>query len=353
MKLKRYLVVLVILISVFFNGCEYKKSVVNTNWSISNISFLEIEDDKGYIYNIEDGHIYKIKEDSKLLNYAYKTSGIFLKSILLEQGDMLTKNHLRIEDKNRIYELNDYYCYTDIKLSPNGSKIAMRVYSDENIFSALGLNFFTSKGEKIEFKSDVKVSGNVYNFLDDDNILYYGPSEDEKNEFGIMYKYDFIQETSSEYFDQLNGYLMKFSVDKEGFMFLNERVGFHDYISWINPLTNEKTESNKVFDEIYYIEAIGDGQFVFAAKDFEKKYVDLYKVDCKSGTMIKISDGEETKFTAINKVACLEDKVYFISNRENSESNYLFELNLKNLALNNIYKSDNILILNKSSNIYE
>lgn len=348
-KIRRYFAILSILSLVLLNGCEYKKSVMNTNWQISDISFLEIDGDKSYIYNIDGDSIYKVKQDDDILNYEYNSHGVLIKSVYLGHGKNLINNYLKIDNKNKSYEIKDYYCFTDAKLSPFGDKIAVRAYEKDDIFSALGLIFFNSKGESIEFNSDVSVSGDVYNFFNEDIVLYYGPSHDKQFKYGTIYAYDFIKKVEYVYYTDLDGFLIKFSIDKEGFLFLNERIGFFDYISFFNPKTSKKVEYDERYENIYSIQSIGDGKFIFAANSVQKKYIDLYILDCNEGKLEKILDGEESKFTMVNNLEFKDNEIFFTGKRDNSESNYIFRLNFKKLNLDNIYKTDNIIILNKTS----
>ncbi|NSJ92923.1 hypothetical protein G7A79_28085, partial [Coprococcus sp. MSK.21.13] len=123
----------------------------------------------------------------------------------------IKKNYIDILSNKGHKKVDNFYFAKDLKMSPKGSKLAYRSFEHASIDTARGMKIInTDNGKEIKFKSSTIVSGNLYNWVEDDIILYYGILEKEDSrELGI-FKYDFKEEKEELYIKDIEGFCTYF-----------------------------------------------------------------------------------------------------------------------------------------------
>ncbi len=108
----------------------------------------------------------------------------------IEKGNGLNKNKLTIIKNGKKTILDKFYSASDIEISTDGNKIAYRSFKEDSLQSAEGMKIYDLENKKeIKIKSNVLVSGNVFKWLNENEILYYGINSEKDNKAKI-YKYN-------------------------------------------------------------------------------------------------------------------------------------------------------------------
>lgn len=100
---------------------------------------------------------------------------------IIEKGKELNKNKITIIKNGKQTILDNFYSASDIDISKEGNKIAYRSFKQDSLQSAEGMKIYDLENKKeIKIKSDVLVSGNLFKWLNEDEILYYGINSEKK-----------------------------------------------------------------------------------------------------------------------------------------------------------------------------
>ncbi|WP_297420607.1 hypothetical protein [Clostridium sp.] len=158
-----------IVFPLFLLGCSSEKTAtpnITEDIKLNSGAVLRNENGNYKLYNYENGKYKEVKDGKVILAYDKSTSSY----IFVEDG-----KHYVIHNghKNEIKDSN----YSQLRLSKNGEYIS---YFIEN--NGLKLKIFnTNDGKEIEFKSDVSISGTLYDWYDADTLIYYGVSNEGVN----------------------------------------------------------------------------------------------------------------------------------------------------------------------------
>lgn len=259
------------------------------------------------IYNIENYELRSLGSFNAIRELVYNSKkSVYVYSTDISKGNNLIKSSIQILNNGKTAELNDFYSAEDLKLNPSGSRIAFRKYRNDSVQSAEGMCIYDIyKNKYINLNSDVLVSGNLYEWLDDNHILYYG-IKSGKDSSSKIYMYDLNNKKESIYCDKIDGYCIYFKL-LEGNLFILSRQTNGDNFYYYNNLTNKvssvKGSMISVYDSVFdkkddelYLLATEDGGhanlYKFSPKNLEidkvsydfPKYVNLYGgIACDNG----------------------------------------------------------------------
>ena len=232
-------------------GCKEENISSNNAAEVIQLekgAVLKSEEGKYNIYNYKDYKYNKEDTESTVLSYD-KSSNSY---ICIEDG-----NHFIVYNNNK-YIIKDER-YEGLKLSPHGKYISYFV--DDN---GLKLKVFKNdeKNSEIKINSDVSISGTLYDWYDDNTIVYYGVKNDKTNG---LFTYNLITNKEELIYIVEEGYLayLKGTVDNLLFLQINfendkELVVIDKKTNNYNILSNEIEELNDVIS--------GDEKFYFTGK---------------------------------------------------------------------------------------
>lgn len=282
----------VILILGLITGCGSKIKETKMDVEIPKYSEITVLEKKADVYDIfkaEQNSLYKIGNfPNTIADMGYSING---STVLLEaksQGRNLTQNIIKIYKNQRMITLNSFYSASDLKLSNSGNKLAFRCYKNDSIDSALGLKVFDINSRKIlDMKSNVMVSGNLYCWLDDNNILYYGSTGDKSDSIKI-YRYNFESNKEEVYLDNIEGYCTYMLKAGNGLVYLKENADGTELVYY------DKTSGTKILskdvDNIYNAKFnTKTKELYFAGKEAGFDTPELYKISIKSGGVVRIT----------------------------------------------------------------
>ena len=204
--------VLIIIINLNLIGCNRnntEEKALDKNYS--EVIILEKKEDNNIsIYNAEKDMLKEVDKIPLTSEIVYNNAE--KKYVYLHHDkDDIKKNYIDILSNKGHKKVDNFYFAKDLKMSPKGSKLAYRSFEHASIDTARGMKIInTDNGKEIKFKSSTIVSGNLYNWVEDDIILYYGILEKEDSrELGI-FKYDFKEEKEELYIKDIEGFCTYF-----------------------------------------------------------------------------------------------------------------------------------------------
>lgn len=235
-------------------SCKAKQEelpVVSDLPHYTQVTAIESKNDAADVFKVENRSLYNIGKIENIIDMVYNIkSSVYVYSISISKGENLTNNKLEIIKDNRKRELKDFYAALDMRISPSGDKLAFRTYSKDSLESAEGLKIYDIKNSKyLNLNSKVLVSGNLYQWIDENKIIYYGSIEGQKNSNKI-YLYDFSSNKEEVYLDNIDGYCMYIAPVNSGVLFL-ARKDDKSKLYYYDSKNNSVKEIEGSLDEIY------------------------------------------------------------------------------------------------------
>jgi hypothetical protein len=168
-KRKSCSILVFIVLALFMSGCSAEKVVepnVTEDIKLNSGAVLKSEDGSYKLYNYTDGKYEKIQNSDSILAYDKNSSSY----ISVEQGrayGVSNGNRVQIKDLG----------YSELKLSRDGLYISY--FIEDNGYKLKILDI--AKNKEIKIKSNVSISGTLYDWYDANTLVYYGVSNDGVN----------------------------------------------------------------------------------------------------------------------------------------------------------------------------
>lgn len=169
LKRKSFSILAFIVLPLFILGCSPEKEKppdVAEEITLNSGAVLKSEEGSYKLYNYENGKYEQIKSSNIVFAYDKNSSSY----IATEEGKpyvVSNGNKFDIKDKG----------YSELKLSRDAGFISY--FIEDN---GLKLKIFDTNGNKeIEMKSNVSISGTLYDWYDVNTLVYYGISNDGVN----------------------------------------------------------------------------------------------------------------------------------------------------------------------------
>lgn len=262
----------------------------------------------------------------------------------ISHGNTFTHNKIVINDNSKMKVLNKFYSSQDIKMSPEGQNLAYRSFSKDDYSGAEGVKIYNiEKNKYINMKSDILISGSLYCWLNDDQIIYYGVSN-KGNSGGKIYKYDFTSNSESVYFEKIDGFCTYFiPYDNKGLLFLEQDIN-EDRLCYFDFADNKKLLLTKDITDIsaYSISRSGN-EIYLICKNGTENSASLYRFSVQDKALERITYDFPDNVDKNGGIAVDEDgKVYFLgtlSAKSNNDS--LFSYSSTNKSINLVLNYNN------------
>jgi len=173
-------------------------------------------------FSVRDGHLYNIATKiDDIIGMAKSTEGDTIAQLVKTgSGQNVDKNVIKIYRNGKMMVVDSFFSASDIKLNGSGKRLAYRSYSKDSLDSVQKLKIFNLEtGKSEEINSNVRVSGSVYCWIDDDNLLYYG-TDKEKGGKAKIYKYNAATGTEKVYREDFSGFCMYLIPVADGILYL-------------------------------------------------------------------------------------------------------------------------------------
>lgn len=189
----------------------------------SKILVLKYKQNSTELYSLRDNNLYQHKNDSNISNVEFNSQKkIYIYIDSISTGNNLVHNNLRILSPLKEVKLGNSFSYSDIILSPGGTKFAYRSYKHDSIESAEGMKIYNIGMHKnIDINSKTLVSGRLYDWLNDNKLLYYGIPDDDTS--GKLLQYDFKDNTEVPIIDKFDGYCVYFKPLNSSIFYLEKK----------------------------------------------------------------------------------------------------------------------------------
>jgi len=212
--------------------------------------------ESGYsdVYSVEGGNLYKIGSKINCVTEMQRSSkgDVIAQLVKTSSGQNLDGSVIRIYRNGRMMTVDSFFTASDIKMNASGTRLAYRSYSGDSLDSVQKLKIFDLETKKTEeIKSGVRVSGSVYCWLDDENLLYYG-SDQKAGGTARIYKYNAATGKEEVYLDSLKGFCMKI-IPAEGGIAYFETTGTESSLCFFDSGEDRTVTSDiaDLYDAVY------------------------------------------------------------------------------------------------------
>lgn len=320
-------ILIILSLSLTFISCNSKSNIENSNLNLQPInlekgSVLLESNGKYKVFDLQEDKYHGISNDRVIINFN-KESGTY---VFVKDG----KHYIYYKGKEiPIKDSN----YNFIKISYDGRYVSYMSYDNGYNLKVISLE----DDKEINIKSKVAISGNLYDFIKNDKLVYYGISEDKIN--GI-FTYDLKENKEELLYNLKSGGYVDFLKGDLNSVFVFQQKANNEKILLeinaenknINNISNSFKSINDLEkqDNSYYIlgEAFDDTKSLYKLKDKNiKKLVFSFpsSINMKKGIQISnsgilfigsnSSEGKEEVFSY------KDNSVSLISNKE---GNYNF-----------------------------
>ena len=297
-----------IVLPLLILGCKEENTNSNNVAEVIQLekgAVLKSEEGKYNIYNYKNYKYYKEDTQSTVLAYDKGSSSY----ICIEDGKRF------IVYNNKKYIIKDEK-YEGLKLSPHGKYISY--FLDDN---GLKLKVFKNddKNSEIKINTNVSISGTLYDWYDDNTIVYYGVKTDKTNG---LFTYNLITNKEELIYKVEEGYLayLKGTVDNLLFLQINlendkELIVIDKKTKNSNVLSNEIEELNDVIslnEKFYFTGKMkDDSESLYEIEDNNiKRLVFDFPaiIDAEKG--LKADNEGNILFVGKNDISSQYEKIY-------------------------------------------
>jgi hypothetical protein len=338
---KRYILFLnFLVISTMLSSCStVKKEISNTKLpDYPEVVVLESLQNDSNIYSIRDGNLSKVGDVSTVSEVAYDSDhGVYVYINNMSLGNNLAHSKIEILRKSGESIINNFYSASDIRLSPDASKLALRTYAGDSMQSAKGLKVYSiDKGKYLNMSSKVLISGNLYRWIDDNEIMYYGISNGTSSS-GEIFKYNFINNSETEVLKQINGYCTFLEPIGNNILCL-EKDGSESRLYYYNTNLDKKNLISADIGDIWDAVPDNDDNSVYLiANRTNEANCSIYKVELNSLSIQKITYDFPGKVEKNGGMALsIKGILYFCGIMEDSANlkDEVFSFNTKDTSIN-------------------
>lgn len=240
-------------------GCgKENNTVIEEKIEISSGSVLIEENGEYKNYNLEDEKYSKLDADKTIIEYD-KDSGKYIYNSNGEKYLYNNKESIKINEKNPI----------KLQISPNGKFITY--FKNEGYLQLVIIDAET--GEELEFDSRVAISGDLIDWIGEEQLVYYGIDDDKNNG---LFTYN-IKTNEEELLYKLDvGYIEFLETSKRGTVFVQETVNSEKILKLIDS-NKDVTELTNEIVEVSDIEITDKG--VYLLGKLKDDNYSVYKID--------------------------------------------------------------------------
>ncbi|MCE5221426.1 MAG: hypothetical protein LLF98_09240 [Clostridium sp.] len=296
-----------IVLPLFTLGCSsQKEKVPNVAEDIKLNSGAVLKNEEGIykLYNYQNDQYEQMKGNNIICAYDKSSSSY----ISIEEGkSYVVRNGYKFEIKD--------LGYSDLKLSKDAGYISY--FIEDN---GLKLKVFDTNGNKeIEMKSNVSISGNLYDWYDVNTLVYYGVSNDGLNG---LFTYN-IKENKEELLYKIEGGYLAFikgTLDNVVFLQLTlenkkELVMIDKKTKDVKLLTDKIEELSDIIinkEKIYFTGKISDNiSSLYELKNNKaKRLVYDFPTVVKTKKGLKIDENGNVLFIGCNSGNTNEEQIY-------------------------------------------
>ncbi|MBC2580305.1 hypothetical protein [Clostridium sp. DJ247] len=254
MPIKTALLIVVVIMTLSSTSCNNKKQKVEEVKDLPQYSYVTAIENKNQeddAFRVENKSLYKIGNVENILDMVYNVNNsTFVYSVSTQNKETFNENKIEIIKNKQKVELEDFYSAKDLRLNIYGDKLAFRTFKSQSITSAEGMKIYDINDRRyLQLKSKVLVSGDLYQWIDENKIIYYGNIEGEKSSSKI-YVYDFTRDKEDIYIENIKGYCMYFALIDNNVLILTKQ-GENTALSYYDSAKNSIQYIDSNIEDIY------------------------------------------------------------------------------------------------------
>lgn len=307
----------------------------------SEVSILRSEENNIGVFEEKELSLQNVDKLKNISDIKYNNKNkVYVFKEIISKGENFNKSIIKILSSNGEKVLQEFYTAEDIKLSPNAKYLAYRSFKGDSLDSAEGLKIYDiNEGKSILLKSGTLVSGNLYVWLNEDEILYYGASEGKG---ANIFKYNIKNEEETVYTPALNGYCKFFICFEDNVLMLLDNGESNNLVIY-SKSNNSLKELGINFETIYDGVYNAKQKEIFIIASDNQDEINLYKLSLNDLSLNKVNY-DFPKFVDPNGGLALDHRgfIYYLG--------YSEETKLKNdVFLYNRDENSNTLISDEPS----
>ncbi len=343
-KCKAFILLLFMLLLVACNNEAHSEKDIIKDYNYSNFTkatLMESSETNIKAYSLKDGKREYIEDIEGIVDFKYSENILVYLKEKNKSKELPSTNISVIKKDKKRQSLDKYNSYIDLRISKSGNNIAYRAFEEDNLSSAKGVMIYnTTTHKESQVSNDILISGNIYDWIDDINIVYYGAIKNSKesaiflkntnnNEEKKLLKIDDGFIVYLESLDENNIITMKYSKDK-----------------YELALINLKEETYNPFDlklsKVFYSLKSGEDIYIMGKDESEKNYI--YKLQWNN-TFKKVVFGFPKNINISGGMAVDEDgNVYFLGYETYKEKSKVYMIKKDDNSVN--------LIIDKEKNYH-
>lgn len=253
----------------------------------STVSILRSEENNISVFEERELSLKSIDKLKNISDIKYDNENkVYVFKEIISKGENFNKSIIKILSLNGEKILQEFYAAEDIKLSPNANYLAYRSFKGDSLDSAEGLKIYDiDEGKPILLKSGTLVSGNLYAWLNEDEILYYGASEDKG---ANIFKYNIKNEEETAYTPVLNGYCKFFICFEDNVLMLLDN-GESNNLMIYSKSNNSLKELDINFETIYEGVYNKKQKEIFIIASDNQDEINLFKLSLNDLSLNKVN----------------------------------------------------------------
>ncbi|BAH06153.1 hypothetical protein [Clostridium kluyveri] len=335
---KVILFMVLFIVNVTLTGCVNKREDETEKVKIPNYSstiVTESNENEKKVYNVDNYNLYENGTTDDAAQVLYdKEKSLYIYLVDKDAVGQSAGNEIIVIDKGVKTKIKDFFSAVDIKLNSSGDKIAYRTFKNDSPASAQGMKIYDLKGKKyVKLNSNVLVSGNLYRWLDDHRIIYYGSMENKKNSDKI-YIYDLNTSKEQVYLEDTKGYCIYFTSLGNNLLFLS-RMGESLYLYYYEDKNKKFKLLSDDFGEIYKSLSEEENKTIFFFANVGEKGTAVYKFTADNYELKRITYDFPENIKISSEMSRDENgNVYFVGFESEESSGEIFMYDIHEKSIN-------------------
>ncbi|GIM27967.1 hypothetical protein CPJCM30710_06330 [Clostridium polyendosporum] len=320
--MKKVSAILLIILCFFFFGCNDSKKSKDVEKTeeivLPEITILGLENNltRIYEYNSQNLTPTKISFQDEIIDFTKQNNTILFKQITKDkniQYYLISKNKkVFIKNSNTINAL---------KLSKDGKKV---IYNEENNDNIQYYIFDILQESKNELRKDIIISGDMYQWLDDEKIIFYGVDNSQAS--GIFI-YDIINDKLIRLYT-VQGYLEFFSlVSDNKLLVLKNDLNNNKQLILYDLENNSKKELTNRVERVD--SAVSFGGTIYIEGNVKNNKYSIYEIT-EAGKINRLIYDFPKILSEKQKIVCDKDgNLIFIGYQEDYQKQEVYVYNVK------------------------
>lgn len=320
--MKKVSTILIIILCFFLLGCnnsEKNKNVEKTEEvRLPEIAVFGSENNltRVYEYNSQNLVPTKISFEDKVIDFAKQNNTILFKQITQDKN-----SQYYLISKNKKVWIKDLNIVNPPKLSKGGGEV---IYSQQNDSNVQYYIFDVLKESRSELRKDIIISGDMYQWLDDEKIVFYGV---DNSQVSGIFVYDVVNDKLTRLYT-VQGYLEFFSlINSDKLLILKNDLNNNKQLILYDLENNSKKDLTNRIESVDSATAFGD--IIYIKGSVRNNKYSIYEIT-KAGKISRLIYDFPKVLTEKQRIVCDKDgNLIFTGYQEDYQKQDVYIYNVK------------------------